>query len=207
LHNYGRKVILDLFLQNYKGFYGQQKIGRVDDIFPDTSVIQIGVEGTYLFSGNRFSSKAAFDLNEIQLQSAGSWLLGGGTYYYKIKNLNDENSVTRTTFENIQLGVNAGYAYSWAVNDRWLISGMAKAGANFGNTPNSLKKGKIEIYPTAFARFAGSYHKKDWGISMAIIISNKSVYPLKSEDLSLTTVTMQLSYVKHLDHLFKRKNE
>lgn len=205
LHNYSRKAIFDVFLQRYKGFYSEKKIGTVDEILPDMSVTQIGGEATYLFGGDRLSSKAAFDLNEIQLRSAGSWLLGGGAYYYRINGLPHEALQDSEQFENIQLGINGGYAYSWVVNDRWMISAMAKAGANFGNTPNLLKNGKIEVYPTAFARFAGNYHKKDWGISMAVMISNKSVYPITNSELSITTVTMQLSYVRHLDHLFKRK--
>lgn len=202
IHNYGRRVIIDLYFQHYKGFYSEKKIGEIDGIYPDMSVMQIGGEATYLFSGDRFSSKAAFDLNEIQLRSAGSWLLGGGTYYYNINRLQDDHE----RFENIQLGANAGYAYSWVINDRWTLSTMAKAGANFGNTPQGIKKGRVEIYPTAFARFVGNYHKDDWGISMSVMISNKSIYPITKNELTLTSVLMQLTFVKHLDHLFRSKN-
>ena len=205
LHNYDRKMILDLFLQNYKGFYSEKKIGTVEGVFKDMSVTQIGIEATRVFNGEKFSSKAAFDLNEIQILSTGSWLGGGGAYYYKVKGaVNDEGGSLIKDLENLQLGVNAGYVYSWVINDRWMISAMAKGGANFGNAPAEVKKGKIEIYPTAYARFAGSYHKKNWGISMSVMLNNKSVYPINDNNLSLTNVSMQLSYVRHLDHLFKR---
>ncbi|MFT4204736.1 MAG: DUF4421 family protein [Chitinophagaceae bacterium] len=207
LHNYGKKIILDGFLQSYKGFYSWTKAGEVNDVFPDMAVIQIGAEATYIFNGEKYSSKAAFYLNEIQKQSAGTWLLGGGTYFYRIKGLPEQDSTSLKQIENLQFGVNGGYAYSWVIDSKWVLSSFAKVGANFGNTPKSLRHGKLEIYPTAFARFAGSYQKKDWGVSMAILLNNKSVYPLNNEELSLTTITMQLSYVKHIDHIFKKEKE
>lgn len=207
VHHYRRKAIFDLFFQDYRGFYVEKDEDQNPEIFKDMSVKQIGMEATYLFNGNRFSSKAAFDLDEIQLHSAGSWLVGAGSYYYKLKGMQRSGSDTTYGLENFQLGINGGYAYSWVMSDRWMLSGTIQAGANFGNAPKALKKGKIEVYPTAFARLAGNYHKKDWGISLAIIINNKSVYPLKNEELNLTAINMQLSYVKRLDCLFKAKNK
>ncbi len=207
LHNYGRKMIFDVFFQNYKGFYNERKIGEVEDVFPDMSVMQIGGETTYIFNNERFSSKAAFDLSELQFRSAGSWLLGGGIYYFRVKGLKNNEDENTCNVENIQMGVNGGYGYSWVVNNRWMVSVMAKAGANFGNDPEEIGNGKVEVYPTAIARFSGNYHKNDWGVSMVIIIGNKSVYPLTKDKLNLTDVSMQLSYIKHLDHLFKRKNK
>ncbi|WP_281235498.1 DUF4421 family protein [Flavobacterium gelatinilyticum] len=205
IHNYGRKMILDLFLQNYKGFYTENNSGEVRNIFPDMSVLHIGAEATYLFNNKKFSSKAAFDLNEIQLQSAGSWLLGGGAYFYNLKGIENGTSNSTSEFENLQLGINGGYAYSWRVDEHWLLSGMVKGGANFGNTPKAVSKGKMEVYPTAFGRLAGNYQKNNWGLSMIVIIGNKSVYPIQIDKLTLTTISMQLSFVKHLDNLYKRK--
>lgn len=205
MHHYGRKIILDFFLQNFKGFYSEKKVRVPGRILPEMSVMHFGGEATYLFNGNRFSSKAAFYLSEIQTRSSGSWLLGGGTYYYKIKGLENNNSQAESDQENVQSGVNAGYAYSWVIDNYWMLSAMVKAGANFGNFPQEVNKGNFEVYPTAFARIAGNYHQRDWGVSMVVILGNKSVKPLQSGTLSLTNVVMQLSYVKHLDHLFKIK--
>lgn len=208
IHNYGRKMILDLFLQNYKGFYKENNSEEFATIFPKMSVLHIGTEATYLFNNNKFSSKAAFDLNEIQVQSAGSWLLGGGAYFYKLKGIENGSSNSIDEFNNLQLGINGGYAYSWKVDKYWLLSGMVKGGANFGNTPKAISKGNLEVYPTAFGRLAGNYQKNDWGLSMIVIIGNKSVYPIQIDRLTLTTISMQLSFVKHLDNLntlYKRK--
>lgn len=203
VHNYGKRFLVDLFYQDYKGFYSQKENNDIIGIYPDMSVQQIGAEGTYIFNGSKFSAKAAFEQSEIQLQSAGSFLLGGGTYYYQLKGFDNNNQI-----ENFQLGINAGYAYSWVINKYWLLSGMAKVGANFGNEPELFfKKGKTEVYPTAFVRFSGSYHESDWALSMSVLLNTKSVYPLnRNEELNLTTLGMQLSYVKHLDNILKKKN-
>jgi len=204
LHNYGQTMIFDLFLQKYKGFHTEKESGQFDEFFSDMFVMQVGAEGTYIFNNQQFSSKAAFDLNEIQYKSAGSWLAGGGAFYYRTKGLENKTENVPSQFESIQVGFNAGYAYSWVINNRWMISAMGKGGISLGNTVENLKKVKLETYPTAYARFSGNYHKQNWGISMVVIVGNKALYPIRNSELSLTAVTMQLSYVKHLDSFFKK---
>lgn len=205
IHRYGNNAIVDLYFQNYKGFYSEKKIGIVDHILPDMRVTQIGAEYSYLLNGKQFSSKAAFDLNEIQKKSAGSWLLGGGAYYSLIKGLQSEEN-NGDQLENIQLGINAGYVYSYVLSEHWMLTAMAKGGVNFGNTPENISKGKVEIFPTAYARFAGNYHKNDWGLSLSILIGSKPVSPLNGSTVSMTTLSMQMAYVKHIDYLFRKKH-
>ncbi|MCD0456400.1 DUF4421 domain-containing protein [Chryseobacterium sp. LC2016-27] len=207
IHRYGRSSIVDFYYQNYQGFYTQKKEGQVDEVLPDMGVLQIGAEYSHILTGKQFSSKAAFDLNEIQKRSSGSWLVGGGAYFSRIKGLHHDISDHVNNLENFQLGFNAGYGYSWVLNDRWMLTAMAKAGVNFGNIPREVSKLKIEIFPTAYARFSGNYHKDDWGLSLSFFIGNKSISPLNDRSINLTSVNMQLSYVKHIDHLFKKKRD
>lgn len=207
LHHYGRKFMLDVLVEDFKGFYSGQEWGKAEEIHPDMSVKQFGLEGSYLFNGSRLSSKAAFGLNEIQLQSAGSVLLGGGVYYYDVEGIGEESSNPSGSFENMQMGVNGGYAHSWPVSQRWMLSGMVKIGGNLGKATRQVQGKGLSIYPTAVARFASSYHKADWGLSMVVLLNSKSIYPMQNDMLGLTTVNMQLSYVKHLNNLFKRNHE
>jgi hypothetical protein len=109
IHHYGRKMIFDLFFQDYRGFYVEKDKDQNPEIFRNMSVKQIGMEATYLFNGKRFSSKAAFDLDEIQLHSAGSWLVGGGGYYYQLKGMERSGSDGTYGLENFQLGSNSLY--------------------------------------------------------------------------------------------------
>lgn len=200
IHNYGRKFLVDLFYQKYKGFYNDNS-GVT--LYPDTSAQLIGGELTYVFNHDRFSTKAALEQTEKQLQSAGSFLLGGGAYHYKLR-LEDAFGATKNSVNNFQLGVNAGYGYSWVISEHWLLSGMATVGLNAGNEVDVLEDGKIKLYPTAFARGGAGYHRNDWGVGMSFIVNNKLVY-YTSDSFSLTSVNLQITYVKHFDRVFGKK--
>jgi hypothetical protein len=202
IHNYGRKFLIDLFYQNYRGFYNDE-----DNIalYPETSAQLIGGELTYVFNHNRFSTKAALEQTEKQLQSAGSYLLGGGAYHYKLR-FEDAFGANKSRVNNFQLGVNAGYGYSWVINEHWLLSGMATVGINAGNEVDALEDGKITLYPTAFARGGCNYRKNDWGIGMSFLVNNKLIY-YTQDDFSLTSVNLQITYVKHFDRIFKKKKD
>jgi hypothetical protein len=202
IHHYGRHFLLDLFYQNYKGYYREDK---GIELYPALAVRAIGAEGSYLFNGNKFSAKAAFDQSEKQLKSVGSFVLGGGAYMYKLNLEKELLTSANSTLNNFQLGMNAGYAYSWVINNRWLMAGSATAGFNFGNEPELLKNGHIQVYPTAFARGSTTYHKSDWAVSFLLLIHNKSVYPVQGSTLNLTALNMEIAYIKHFDNWFKKK--
>lgn len=203
VHRYGRRFLLDLFFLKYKGFYEGEKEIR---LYPELSVNQIGAEGSYLFNSSQFSAKAAFEQSEKQLKSAGSFILGGGTYLYKIKSDRDLLATGNKYISNFQLGMNAGYAYSWVLGNHWLLSGMAKGGINIGNELQLLERGKINAYPTAFARGSAAYHKLDWVVSFLMLVNGKSLYSSQNRILDLTSVNFEISYVKHFDNFFKKKS-
>jgi hypothetical protein len=197
LHNYGRKFIVDVFIQNYKGFYNDDSNNIT--LYPDMAVRQIGAEGTYLFNGRQFSAKAAFQQSERQLQSAGSFAIGGGLYAYRL-HLGDALPESDADYiDNIQFGANAGYAYSWVANKYWLLSGMVTVGANVGNNPDALKNVKLNVYPTAFARGSAAYSKNDWSAAFSMLIQNKQVYATQGNEFSVTSLGVQLMYVKRFD--------
>ncbi|TWI97230.1 uncharacterized protein DUF4421 [Mucilaginibacter frigoritolerans] len=202
IHHYSRYFLLDLFWQNYKGFY----LGSKDvTLYPEMAVQQIGGEGTYVFNGDKFSAKAAFDQSEKQLKSAGSFLLGGGMYLYKVGMGSNLLVNGNQQADNFQLGANAGYGYSKVINNHWLLSGTATVGANLGNEPELLKDGEVRVFPTAFARGAAVYNKADWAVSFSFLIHTKSINSLQDNTINITTIDMQLSYVKHFDRFFKKQ--
>lgn len=205
MHKYGRHFVLDLFVQRYKGFFHDNSKGQVEELYPDLSILQMGAEVSYLFNGNKFSAKAAFDQSEIQIRSEGSLVAGMGTYFYRLNNVpawGSNNSV-----ENLQMAFNGGYAYSWVIDERWLWSGMATLGANFGNEIKALEDGKLKVSPAASARTAGAYHKSDWSVCLSMLIQNKSVYSVENERLGVTTLNFELAYIKQLDHIFQKKKK
>lgn len=208
IHNYRKNFIVDLFFQNYKGFYYSDKNREHIELYPQLQLIQVGAETSYLFNGQHFSARAAFEASEQQLKTAGSFVVGASSYYYKLGL--DENFTIKNNgnyMENLQLGFNTGYAYSWVINSHWLMSGMATVGANFGNSPQLLKNGSVNIYPTAFARSAATFHKSNWAVSMSMLIHNKGIHYFKDEKLTATTLNLELTYVQHLDRISKKKKK
>lgn len=201
IHRYGRNWLFDASYQKYRGFYNGMKNVL---LYPDLSVKQIGVEGCYVFNPRQFSAKAAFAQQEIQLKSAGSPLLGGDAYYYRL-HLGDEIlTADSNRINNLQLGVNAGYAYSWVLGSHWLLSAMATAGLNAGNEPSLLGKGQIKLYPSALGRASAGYHRDDWAVFFLSLVHNKSLYFFQRQKLSLTSVNMEIAYVKHFNRFFKK---
>ncbi|MCR8559002.1 DUF4421 domain-containing protein [Mucilaginibacter sp. BJC16-A38] len=203
VHNYGTHLMLDLFLQKYKGFYDND-ISHGIFVYPNLSFTQIGAEGSYIFNGNKFSGRAAYEQSEIQFQSAGSFILGGGAYLYRL-GLDSSMSIPgNQSIRNFQVGVNVGYGYSWVINDRWLLSGMLKLGANAEDEPELSGGGKTKIYPTAFLRGSSVYQKPDWSVCFLMLINNKTIYAY-DQRYSLASVDLQLSYTRHLNSIFKKK--
>jgi hypothetical protein len=202
LHNYWRNFIFDFSLQKYTGFYNEDNNGNVVDTFPEMSVFQVGGELTYIFNNSRFSAKAAFDQSEIQLKSAGSFLFGSEVYFYRVRM--DKNNSNTLESDNLQLGVKAGYGYSWVLDQHWLLSAVGTVGLNFGNDPEALKDWKIKCYPIASGRFGSSYRKGNWSIGVSVIINNKQIYQQDKNAIDISSLAMQLSYVLYVDKLFKK---
>ena len=202
LHQYGRYFVLDLFYQKYKGFYNDD---NGVSLYPNTTVQITGAEGTYIFKGNKLSAKAAFQQSEKQLKSVGSFVLGGGIYNFRIKEVNDLFPWENNNINNLQLGASAGYAYSWVINEHWLLSGIATVGANFGNETHLLEKGNVKIYPAVFTRGSFGYHKNDWAVNFSFLINNKSLYVDEEDSFNISSLNMQISFVQHLDNFFKAK--
>jgi hypothetical protein len=203
IHRYDRKFLIDFYYQRYKGFYTEQD--NLITLYPELTVKQIGADFIYLFNGNKFSAKAAFEQSEKQLQSSGSFLMGAGFDWQKLTP--DEKQLTNSeATQNLQLGINSGYAYNWVINKQWMMSGIATAGINFGNETNRLKDGKLRIYPTANARASATYLQNNWSASFSMLINNRQIYTQKNNPYDLMSLTFQLSFTQQLDRFF-RKNK
>lgn len=200
-HHYGRKVVFDIFFQNYKGlFTNKDEKDGIYTQYPDVQLIQYGVFAQYIFNGDRFSYRAAFDQDEIQLKSTGSFLLGGGIYYNKAKSDSSLVFVDERQLNNFQFGVSAGYAYTWVINKRVFISGSLAIGVNIGaESIDRFGRERLEVYPTIFPRISAGYNHDNW--SLGLYILNNRVYVSYSgvSKLSFDTGAIQLSYIRRFE--------
>ncbi|WP_166920110.1 DUF4421 family protein [Flavobacterium poyangense] len=209
IHHYGRKFTVDLFIQKYRGFYSADKSDKNIQLYPDLNIQQYGAFGQYIFNNKKFSYKAAFNQNERQLKSAGSFLAGGGVYFTKIGSDSSFVHKSRNSLRNFQFGVSAGYAYTWAISKRWFASGSATMGVNFGTERiNDFGKEKIEIYPTFFPRMSLGYNKEKWSLGLYYI--NNLIFSSFSGNTSgntgsngnsigLASGNFQIGYIWRLD--------
>lgn len=196
-HNYGRQYAIDLFIQKYKGFYSDEEELL---LFPDLSITQYGLYGQYVFNHKKFSYKAAFDQSEVQLKSAGSWLIGTGVYLNNINTGTELLFGEKTDNNNFQFGISAGYAFNWVINRYWLVSLSVTTGIHFGSEKiNTFGKQALEVYPTVFPRFAANYHRPDWSIGLSFL--SNFIFPSFSEDSNtgLSSGNFQVTFVKRFD--------
>jgi hypothetical protein len=135
-HLYLRKYIIDIFIQNYNGFYSTSGIVTPSktQIYKrnDISMTQIGGNLIYLFNYSRFSTKAAYSQSEIQRKRVGTWALGSKI---NIIGIDCDSSFTSPLLDSIfkpdyrfnkftalQVGVLGGYLQNW-VYKNWTFSG------------------------------------------------------------------------------------
>lgn len=211
IHNYGKKFIFDVFIQRYRGFYTADDSGNNIELYPDLKIQQYGLYGQYVFNNKKFSYKAAFNQNERQLKSAGSFLLGGGVYFTRIESDSSFIHKEKNSLRNFQFGVSGGYAYLWAINKRWFVSGSTTVGVNVGSEEiNTFGKRKIEVYPTLFPRIAAGYNKEDWSIGLSYV--NNTIFSAfsdnKNSNVSLYSGNFKFSYIWRFDSFdFLRKKK
>lgn len=195
-HYYGRKFVMDFFFSNYKGFFTEDgKKEGVYELYPNLKLRQYGMFGQYIFNGRKFSYKAAYSQNEKQLKSVGSFLLGGGIYYNYFSSDSILAEGIPNYLNNYQIGVSAGYAYTWVIKKRYYLSGSMSVGVNFG-TESLSKIHKVEIYPSLFPRFSAGYNADTWSIALSGVNNRIYVHFKDQSKLSFDTGSLQISFVK-----------
>lgn len=137
---YGSKLGGDGYLQYYKGYYNANPGDFIDwpnEEFPqlsDMQVLSLGLSAFYIFNSNKYSYRAAFVRDEMQIRGAGSFLLGTFAYYDDTRTENGfipqefpdsvKSIVDLKEISNLAVGVSAGYAYNFVFWEK-LIVGLA----------------------------------------------------------------------------------
>jgi len=202
LHSYARQFAFDIFVQKYKGFYMEEK-GIPDYVLcPDLDIRQYGGNMQYAFNNKKFSYKAAFSQSEKQLRSAGSFLVGAGIYLTHIKADSSFVHKEKTSLDNFQFGVSAGYTYTWVLGRRWFINGSVTTGINFGSEKiSTFGKQRLEVYPTVFPRLAVGYNRENWALRFSYV--NNITFPFSSDEetLGVFSGSFQLTYIHRVQDI------
>lgn len=97
----GKRWGMDVFHQNYSGFYRSNEQNTSTKIYPqrpDIEVRNLGLNGIYVFNHQKFSLRSAYNFSERQLRSHGSWTMTGTINTFQ---LNADSSVMTKSFERL----------------------------------------------------------------------------------------------------------
>lgn len=201
IHHYSRKFVFDIYLQKYKGFYAEydNKKDQIE-LCPDLRIKQYSIYGQYILRGNKYSYKAAFDQNEKQLKSAGSFLVGGNIHYSRIDSDSSFIFNEKRQLKNFQFGVNGGYAYTWVISNNWFINLSTSLGINFGSeSAQKFGKQKIRVSPTALPRLSAGYDRYDWSIGIKFVSSMTFPLLTENESIILSSGNFEICYTKRFN--------
>jgi hypothetical protein len=153
---YGKKFFFEIQGKNYKDFRD------ADGKNIDLEIRSIGIFSQYIWNHEEYSLRAAFDLTEKQLKSAGSFLLGASGFYSTI--FSPDSFLSRYNKRNkiLQFGPNAGYAYTWVYNNNLFFAAAFSLGLN---VHKELNENSYSVGPALFPRFAAGYHLEDWSFN------------------------------------------
>ncbi|MEQ8517460.1 MAG: DUF4421 family protein [Cytophagales bacterium] len=193
---YTKKIGLDLFLQSTRGFYLESPETwnpgwTPEELYPHNSGLNfesLGANFLYVYDADKYSLRSNFILNERQLESAGSAILGS---YFNIFSLSTDTSFipfapdTATEFaldireaSYVNLGAFIGYSHTFIFEDYFFISltgalGIAIQGSNiitandlYNNEDQQNINGKFHL------RAAVGYSNDIFFSSLSLIADN-----------------------------------
>jgi hypothetical protein len=230
---YSKMFTLDLFQQNYKGFYiaNYQNLGTIYDASsniapqrPDIRTRNLGFNFSYFFNSDKYSARAAYMLNEKQMRNGGSFIAGAHTTLARVigdsailsRDLQDTlgTELPVTSITSTSLSLTGGYAYTLKILKNFYFNISLQLGPMYSFSSLETNEGNIDEeldnwgLKAIFRSALGYNTKKFYG---AIVFLNDS-YNLKYGDLgydySLGSIRFFVGYRIPFDFdltLFKRK--
>jgi hypothetical protein len=211
-HTYGRRFIVDVFGQFYRGFFLSSKSTNhpINEYYlrPDLYVRYIGTSVQYVLNHKKFSYRASFLQNEWQKKSAGTFIFGVEVYGGKVRadstiipTIVDKDEAGRNIkiIRFFEFGPNAGYAYTFIVKKHFFLTGSASLSLDYGENTISDRDGNKKttgVSPNTFFRFFGGYNSHKWAISLTYVTNSVSLATESIErQIILSTGNFRLNYV------------
>lgn len=196
-----RRFMIDLTLNNYKGFY----LSNAEDLIkgwsdnqpypqvPDLKTTSLSASFAYVFKPEKFSAAAAYSYTKSMRRSGGSWMLGGfvsksGIYSdstivpLSIKQyINPEFNLKKINFT--ELGISFGYSYLLTIRKKYFISVTFLPGVSFqkirqqSSVDGSYEnKGAVSFRQNSHISLGRNGNKYYWGLKSYVessIIKNQ----------------------------------
>lgn len=183
------KWLFDASLQWYSQLYPLAEATTPEPLSPEHNLysLQASLTATYLFSGDRVSFKSPYNRNEMQLQSAGSWMLSGGFSYYQLdgehsvfgtysqENFGDASLISRIAATSFHF--RPGYVYNFVFGKFYLhtaaSAGMALQDKSF--TRADLSDRRLGVAPEYNLRAALGYDDGRYFASLFFVFQRTSL--------------------------------
>jgi len=210
-HLYPKKMVIDLFLQLYRGYYLLPEglgagVGETYFTHPDMRIRKFGASAQYVFNHGKFSYRAAFLQNEWQKRSAGTFLMGFEIYggmANEESNLipphliaSPERNFRKINF--LELGPNLGYAYTLVIKKHFFITASAASNLGVGYTSLDRDTGKSiqwGINPNYFLRGFVGYNSSKWSVNVNYVHNNVRLQKNQGFSNEVMTGNYRLNFV------------
>ena len=206
---YTKSSVFDARLLSYEGYYIENPTlfnpNWTDTmpypIRPDIKTVSLNFSWLYAFNNKQFSYKAAFTQSQIQLKSAGSFLMGMSAYSNMFEAdssivpsmysslINPESNLK--TAANIGGVASFGYAYTWVFKQHYFatVSGITGLGLQLvykGYENNSNDKLKFLLASRTQIRLAFGYNKPRYYTGFGFITDESAIN--ESNETNKTTI-------------------
>ena len=218
LSYFGKYLVADGFLQQYRGYY----VANPGDFtnwdrpeYPqarDLWVFSYGGNVHYIFNSEKLSIKAAYLRNQIQKKNAGSFALGLFLYKDKVGSEQGfvppelprllQQSVDLKEFDAITIGVSAGYIYTFVLRGNFFLNLSMFPGLGYRRfelkTLDDNYRSINTLGVQLLARTAIGYEFKHFymGLTMSVILRN---FSYNVSEVNLGTGQVRLTFGKRFD--------
>lgn len=209
-HAYPKNLVIDLFLQFYRGYYSE--LGEFSTatepflLLPNMKARKIGANVQYLFNGDKISLRAAFLQSEWQKRSAGSPFIGFELYGGNASN--DEqilpDGFLSSEFRNFdatryfQFGPNLGYVHTFVILKHFFITGYASTNLSLGQQRLFFEESTQQqwgISSNLFLRGFVGYNSKKWSINANYVHNRINMIRNNDFDNSIYTGNYRINFV------------
>ncbi|ULQ60463.1 DUF4421 domain-containing protein [Brucepastera parasyntrophica] len=166
LQYFHERFLLDLSYKNFEGFHQPDPIEFGGEA--DLKLTNIGVFSQYIWNNERHSLRAAYTMNEKQLRSSGSLLLGAGVFYTSV--VSDDSLIEQYNRKRyfIQFGPNAGYSWTWVIIPGMFLNLSLSAGLHMGV---DIEESRLFFAPGGFPAFSFGYSAERWSYGVTASLS------------------------------------
>ncbi|GHN00883.1 hypothetical protein WSM22_23720 [Cytophagales bacterium WSM2-2] len=199
----GKNWGLDLFTQNYNGFYRTDNLVTVPvdtpyPLRPDISIWNTGVNGIYSFNKNKYSIRAAYNFSERQIRSGGSFQLSGTVNTFSLR---ADSAIYGKNYESIfgttpnfskldytTLSVAPGYAHTIVLGNLFFNGSLSVGPAQHWVYFQSATAAKHESTLNSFVdfRLAVGYNSEHFFTGLSYVAQARNI---KFEQIQFTSTS------------------